>query len=72
MTSATLSINRHFTFFRDNVGLCLLPGERLSELILDSPFDYKKQSMIGIPTDIAGAERTGLPGDARGEHPESR
>ena len=59
MTSATLSINRNFKFFRDNVGLRLLPGERLSELILDSPFDYKKQSMIGIPTDIAEPNEPG-------------
>ncbi|MEK7699766.1 MAG: helicase C-terminal domain-containing protein, partial [Planctomycetota bacterium] len=59
MTSATLSINRNFKYFRDNVGLCLLPGERLSELILDSPFDYKKQSMIGIPTDIAEPNEPG-------------
>ncbi|OQZ01321.1 MAG: hypothetical protein B6D35_03310 [Candidatus Brocadia sp. UTAMX2] len=53
LTSATLAINKTFTFFKDSIGLQQIPERQLSELILDSPFDYQRQSILGIPTDIA-------------------
>lgn len=53
LTSATLTIKKNFHFFKHNIGLDHIPANRLSELILDSPFDYKKQAIIGIPTDIS-------------------
>ncbi len=59
LTSATLAISRTFKFFRENIGLNHIPGERLSELILDSPFDYKQQSMLVIPTDISEPDKPG-------------
>ncbi|OQZ04446.1 MAG: hypothetical protein B6D34_03615 [Candidatus Brocadia sp. UTAMX1] len=53
LTSATLAINKTFSFFKESSGLQQISHERLSESILDSPFDYQQQSLIGIPTDIA-------------------
>lgn len=53
LTSATLAINKTFTFFKDSIGLQQVPEKQLSELILNSPFDYQRQSMLAIPTDIA-------------------
>ena len=59
LTSATLAIGKSFKFYRDNVGLHQIPQNRLSELILDSPFDYKRQAIIGIPTDISEPKEPG-------------
>ena len=59
LTSATLAISKTFKFFKDSIGLHQIPENRLSELILDSPFDYKKQSIIGIPTDISEPDKPG-------------
>lgn len=60
LTSATLTISKNFKFFKDNIGLHQIPEGRLSELILDSPFDYKRQSIIGIPTDISEPDKPGF------------
>jgi len=59
LTSATLAINKSFTFFKDDIGLHQTPEGRLSELILDSPFDFKRQVIIGIPTDISEPNEPG-------------
>ena len=59
LTSATLAVNRSFLFFKKNIGLSQNAEHRLSELILDSPFDYKKQAILGIPTDIPEPNETG-------------
>ncbi|HHT9112602.1 MAG: DEAD/DEAH box helicase family protein [Planctomycetes bacterium] len=59
LTSATLAINKNFKFFKDDIGLHQTPESRLSELILDSPFDFKKQVIIGIPTDISEPNESG-------------
>ncbi len=59
LTSATLAINKNFTFLKESVGLNLLPKDRLSELILGSPFDYNRQAIIGIPTDISEPNEPG-------------
>jgi len=59
LTSATLAINKNFKFFKDDIGLHQTPEGRLSELILDSPFDFKKQVIIGIPTDISEPNESG-------------
>ena len=59
LTSATLAINKNFTFFKDDIGLHQTPEGRLSELILDSPFDFKRQVIIGVPTDISEPNESG-------------
>ncbi len=59
LTSATLAINKNFKFFKDDIGLHQTPEGRLSELILDSPFDFKRQVIIGVPTDISEPNESG-------------
>ena len=44
MTSATLSTNRNFDYFKNRVGIT---GSR--ELLVDSPFDFKQQVQIHLP-----------------------
>ncbi|MBC7475468.1 MAG: ATP-dependent DNA helicase [Candidatus Sericytochromatia bacterium] len=46
-TSATIAINNDFKYFRNQLGI-----EKGLELILSSPFDYKKQSALFIPENI--------------------
>ena len=47
MTSATLTVNDSFNFFTDALGI-----SNQNELIVDSPFNYEKQSRLIIPNDI--------------------
>lgn len=44
-TSATLSVNNNFDFMKKQLGLNQWDG-KIGELILDSPFDYKRQSYL--------------------------
>lgn len=44
MTSATLSTNRNFTYFKKRVGI-----GKCRELLVHSPFDFKQQVQIHIP-----------------------
>ncbi|WP_343044261.1 ATP-dependent DNA helicase [Marinifaba aquimaris] len=44
MTSATLAVNEGFDHFTDLLGL-----KDYESLVLDSPFDYPKQSMLCVP-----------------------
>jgi ATP-dependent DNA helicase DinG len=53
MTSATLSTNRSFDYFKDTVGL-----QDADEVILDSPFDYKKQVSIYISREMPNPNKT--------------
>ena len=47
MTSATLAVNESFDYFKKKLGL-----SKTSELIVESPFDYKNQIGIYLPEDI--------------------
>jgi ATP-dependent DNA helicase DinG len=49
-TSATLSSGGNFDYFKSRLGL--ENGPNLSEVILGSPFDYKKQTLLFIPKSI--------------------
>ena len=44
MTSATLSTNRNFAYFKNRIGI-----RECRELLVHSPFDFKKQVEIHIP-----------------------
>ena len=44
MTSATLSTNRNFTYFKKRVGI-----SECREILANSPFDFKRQVQIHIP-----------------------
>lgn len=47
LTSATLTVDNSFEMIKSRLGL-----DKTLELLLDSPFDYKKQAVICIPPDI--------------------
>ena len=54
LCSATLTTNSSFDFIRERLGLkeSLLEGKTVSTNIYESPFDYPKQALLAIPTDI--------------------
>lgn len=54
LCSATLSTNNQFDFIKSRLGLVpgLLPDKEVTENIYTSPFDYERQSMLIVPTDI--------------------
>lgn len=54
LCSATLTSNNQFTFIRNRLGLTeeLLKKRLIKEHIYDSPFDFAKQSLLAIPTDL--------------------
>ena len=51
LTSATLTVQGGFDYFRERVGL---PQSRLVEMILPSPFDFLEQALLCIPDDVPG------------------
>lgn len=54
LCSATLASNKSFKFIRNRLGLNskLLPDRTIKEEIFGSPFDFKKQVLFAVPTDI--------------------
>lgn len=46
-TSATLSINKSFEYYRNRLGI-----DKANELLLDSSFDYANRTLLYIPHDI--------------------
>jgi ATP-dependent DNA helicase DinG len=52
VTSATLAVGEKFDFLKRRTGIDLLAKERVSELLLPSPFDYAKQALVGVPSDM--------------------
>jgi ATP-dependent DNA helicase DinG len=52
LTSATLTVERRFDFLKKRLGLDLIDSERILELSLSAPFDYKKQTLVLVPNDI--------------------
>lgn len=54
LCSATLTTNRHFKFIRERLGLTTakMNGKPITENIYESPFDFKNQALLAIPTDM--------------------
>ncbi len=52
LTSATLTIAERFNYLRHRIGLDEIEPTRVTELLLASPFDFNKQALLAIPTDI--------------------
>ena len=52
LTSATLAVGEKFDFLMRRTGIELLPKERVSQLLLPSPFDYAHQAFVGVPSDM--------------------
>jgi ATP-dependent DNA helicase DinG len=63
-TSATLRIRRSFRFFRERV---CATADRVSELAVDSPFDYHQQGLVYIPSGIEPPGRITHPPTAKAE-----
>ncbi|MFO7983702.1 MAG: helicase C-terminal domain-containing protein [Desulfuromonadales bacterium] len=61
MTSATLTVDNRFTYFKERVGLNRAEPERVLELQLHSPFDYENQALLAVPTDVPEPNRPGYP-----------
>ncbi len=49
LASATLSINNSFGYIKERLGLADAP---ITELQLDSPFDYARSTLMYLPTDM--------------------
>jgi ATP-dependent DNA helicase DinG len=52
VTSATLAVGERFDYLKKMTGIDLLDKQRVTELLLASPFDYERQAFIGIPDDL--------------------
>lgn len=59
MTSATLTVAGRFDYLRQRIGLNDLEPGRLTELLLASPFDFTRQALLAVPTDIPEPGRPG-------------
>ena len=59
LTSATLTVGGRFDYLRQRIGLNELEPGRVSELLLASPFDFKRQALLAVPTDIPEPGRPG-------------
>jgi len=52
VTSATLAVGAKFDYLERRTGISLLKRQRVTELLLASPFDYAQQAFVGIPADM--------------------
>jgi ATP-dependent DNA helicase DinG len=59
-TSATLTINKNFRFWKSRLGLAgiagIAEGEAPREEIFESPFNYKERVLLGVPADATPPE----------------
>jgi len=60
-TSATLSTEGTFGYMGRRLGLALVEDARRRELLLPSPFDYRRQVIFGIPLDIPHPREASYP-----------
>ena len=52
LTSATLAAGRQFEYIRGRLGLAGELAPRTETLLLDSPVDYRRNVLVGIPDDL--------------------
>jgi Rad3-related DNA helicase len=52
MVSGTLAVNGNFGYVKRCLGLFSMTGERLTERILSSPFNFKQNALVLIPSDM--------------------
>ena len=60
LTSATLTVAERFDYLRQRTGLNELEPSRVSELLLASPFDFRRQALLAVPTDIPEPGKPGF------------
>ena len=58
MTSATLTSEKRFDYLKERLGLQQDPDSRLVELALPPVFDYRRQAVLAIPTDLPYPDRS--------------
>ena len=52
VTSATLAVGERFDYLEKRTGIGLLERSRIKQLLLASPFDYARQALVVIPSDM--------------------
>lgn len=52
-TSATLTVNGSFNFWKNRVGIGYVDRDRVLERVYESPFRYDQNVFLGVPTDIS-------------------
>ncbi|MDZ7316412.1 MAG: DEAD/DEAH box helicase [candidate division KSB1 bacterium] len=60
MTSATLTVENSFAFWAQRIGFYSLPNTRRNELQLPSPFDFERQVLLCVPTDMPDPRDSGF------------
>ena len=61
LTSATLSVATNFNYLKQRLGLSAVPKGRLHELLLTSPFDYRRQALLAAPDDLPTPDHRDYP-----------
>lgn len=59
-TSATLTVDGSFEYMKNEMGLSNL-GDRLMELKVGSPFDFKRNVVLAVPTSLPSPDSPGFP-----------
>ena len=65
LTSATLTTRAGFEYLRSRLGLAPEALEEaegelvVEETVVPSPFDFREQSILGVPTDLSGPQHAG-------------
>lgn len=60
-TSATMGVAGSFDFFRERLGLP--QGSETLTAMIESPFDYRRQAMVGLPNDIPAPDSPQFAGE---------
>ncbi|MBI5575372.1 MAG: ATP-dependent DNA helicase [Deltaproteobacteria bacterium] len=64
LTSATLSVSRNLSYFRERVGLGAVDAK---ELIVDNEFDFARRALAYVPSGLPDPGEEGFPAAAAGE-----
>ncbi len=60
MTSATLTVKNNFSFFRQRTGVDRVQDRPTEEVMLESPFDFENQALLGLPNDLPRPDAPGF------------
>jgi ATP-dependent DNA helicase DinG len=61
-TSATLTVNQRFDYWKNRLGLTSPERTGVAEAVFPSPFDYPRRVFLGIPKDAPEPEEEDYPG----------
>ncbi len=51
-TSATLAVNRSFSYLKGRLGLKSMDRDVIISGVIDSPFDFRRQALLAVPGDM--------------------